>query len=78
MMRSDTLDWNGSAVPGLHVAGNTMTLHETGIGGQSGYANTSALDFAALGACDAAGVEPSTVGLASASWATTSKRSSDN
>jgi 3-oxosteroid 1-dehydrogenase len=59
-----TVDWEDCVIPGLYVAGNSMALHETGIGYQSGYANTRAAVFAALAACDAAGVDPSTLGLA--------------
>lgn len=67
------LDWNGSAIPGLYVAGNSMALHETGIGYQSGYANTRALVFAALGACDADDVEPSTSDSSRQAWVATGK-----
>lgn len=57
------LDWENHVIEGLYVAGNSMAMHDTGIGYQSGYANTRALVFAMLGACHAAGVDPSALGL---------------
>lgn len=57
------LDWENQAIEGLYVAGNSMALHDTGIGYQSGYANTRALVFAALGACHAADIDPLALGL---------------
>ncbi len=68
------LDWDGRAIPGLYVAGNSMAMHETGIDYQSGYANTRALVFAALGACNAAEVDPSSLGFTPAGLAPLGKR----